>query len=123
MNVEHQQGKRIALGWNPASSSQEEGGALDSCTGRALSARSNQSHEDNHLIVSHHHLLSRHHLRQTHADMEFRDSFIRLKEKVKYRLGGSKPKQNKADAGVGGETVDSTGSRTASATAKLLLRG
>jgi len=41
--------------------------------------------------------------------MEFRDSFSRLKKKVKHRLTGSKP--NKTGSGVVGETVDSTGSR------------
>jgi hypothetical protein len=41
--------------------------------------------------------------------MEFRDSFSRLKKKVKRRLG-SKPKPNKTRADVSGERVDSTGS-------------
>jgi len=76
--------------------------------------------------------------------MEFRDRFSRLKEKVKHRLTGNKPKPDKPRADADGEGVDSTGSpephvsgepgaatdetksnwkSTASATAKLLLRG
>jgi len=43
--------------------------------------------------------------------MDFRDSFSRLKKKVKHRLTGRKPKPNKTGADVGGERVDSTGSR------------
>ena len=69
-----------------------------------LSAGLNQSHEDNHL-------LSRHHLHRLNTDMGFRDSFSRLKKKVKHRLTGRKPKPNEARANVGGERVDSTGSR------------
>jgi len=34
-----------------------------------------------------------------------------LKKKVKHRLTGSTPKQNKTGADIGGESVDSTGSR------------
>ena len=41
--------------------------------------------------------------------MEFRDSFSRLKKKVKNRLTGRKPKPNETRADVG-ERVDSTGS-------------
>ena len=40
--------------------------------------------------------------------MEFRDSFYKLKKKVKHHLTGSTPKQNKTGADVGGESVDST---------------
>ena len=69
-----------------------------------LSARLNQSHEDNHL-------LSQRHLRRFNTDMEFRDSFSKLKKKVKHRLTGSKPKSNSTRADVGGENVESTGSR------------
>ena len=43
--------------------------------------------------------------------MGFRDSFSRLKKKVKHRLTGRKPKSNETRANVGGERVDSTGSR------------
>jgi len=46
--------------------------------------------------------------------MEFRDSFSRLKKKVKHRLAGSKPKLNETGADVGGERVESTGSRPGS---------
>ena len=68
-----------------------------------LNARLNQSHEDNYL-------LSRHHLHRPNIDMDFRDSFSRLKKKVKHRLTGRKPKPNETGADVGGERVDSTGS-------------
>jgi len=43
--------------------------------------------------------------------MGFRDSFSKLKKKVKHRLTGRKPKPNETGADVGGERVDSTGSR------------
>ena len=46
--------------------------------------------------------------------MEFRDSFSRLKKRVKHRLGESKPKPNETVADVAGERVDSTGSRPGS---------
>jgi hypothetical protein len=46
--------------------------------------------------------------------MDFRNSISRLKKKVKHRLTGNKPKPNKAGADVGGDTVDSTGSRPGS---------
>ena len=46
--------------------------------------------------------------------MEFRDSFSRLKKKVKHRLTGSKPKPNKTGADIGGESFDPTGSRSES---------
>jgi len=73
------------------------------------SARLNQSHEDNHLLLSHHHLL------RSNTDMEFRDSFSKLKKKVKNRLTGrSAPKPNETGADVGGDRVDSTGSRSGS---------
>ena len=68
------------------------------------SAGLSQSHEDNHL-------LSRHHLHRLNIDMGFRDSFSKLKKKVKHRLTGRKPKPNETGADVGGERVDSTGSR------------
>jgi hypothetical protein len=42
------------------------------------------------------------------------DSFSRLKKKVKHRLTGKKPKPNKAGADVGGDSVDSAGSRPGS---------
>ena len=42
--------------------------------------------------------------------MEFRDSFSRLKKKVKRKLAGSKPKSNKAEADTGGSGLDPTGS-------------
>jgi len=42
--------------------------------------------------------------------MEFRDSFSRLKQKVKHRLTGRKPKPDKTGADIGGGRVDSTGS-------------
>ena len=72
-----------------------------------------QSHEDNRLL-SHYHLLSHHLLYRPSTDREFRDSFSRLKKKVKYRLTGSKPKPNGPGADVGGERVESTGSRLGS---------
>jgi hypothetical protein len=50
----------------------------------------------------------------TYTDMEFRDSFSRLKKKVKYRITGRKPEPNKSGADVGGERVDSAGSRSGS---------
>ena len=65
------------------------------------SAGSNRSDEDNHL-------LAHHHLHRPNIDME---SFSRLKKKVKHRLAGSAPKQKNTGANVGGESVDSTGSR------------
>ena len=68
------------------------------------SAGLNQSHEDNHL-------LSHHHLHRLNTDMGFRDSFSRLKRRVKHRLTGRKPKSNETRANVGGERVDSAGSR------------
>ena len=43
--------------------------------------------------------------------MEFRDSFSRLKKKVKRRLTGREPKPNEPEADVGGERVEVTGSR------------
>jgi hypothetical protein len=46
--------------------------------------------------------------------MEFRDSFSRLKEKNKHRLTGSRPKPDKPGAEVGGDSVDSKGSRPGS---------
>jgi len=46
--------------------------------------------------------------------MEFRNSFSRLKKKVKHRLTGKKPKPNKTGIDAGGESADSTGSRPAS---------
>jgi len=49
-------------------------------------------------------------LHRPNTDMEFRDSFSKLKKKVKHRLTGSKPKPDKTGADVGGERVDSTGS-------------
>jgi len=90
------------------------------------------------------HLLSHHHLHRPNTDMRFRDWFSRLKKKVKHRLTGSKSKPDKPGADAGGEVADSTGPpephvsggpkaaadetksnwvSTASATAKLLLRG
>ena len=69
----------------------------------APSAGLNQSHEGNHLL-SHHHL-------HRNTDMEFRDSFSRLKKKVKHRLTGNKPKLSETGTDVGGERVDSTSSR------------
>ena len=49
---------------------------------------------------------------RSNTDMEFRDSFSRLKKKVKRRLTGSK--QNKTGSDVCGETVESTGPRAGS---------
>ena len=46
--------------------------------------------------------------------MEFRDSFSKLKKKVKHRLTGNKSKPNKTEADVGEESVDSAGSRPGS---------
>ena len=46
--------------------------------------------------------------------MGFRDWFFRLKEKVKHRLTGSKSKPSETGANIGGERVDSTGSRPGS---------
>jgi len=43
--------------------------------------------------------------------MDFRDSFSKLKKKVKHRLTGRKPKPSETGADVGGERVDSRGSR------------
>ena len=86
MSAENLQDKRVALG---------------------LSARSNQSHEDSHL-------LSHYHLHRLNADMEFRNSFSKLKKKVKHRLTRSKPKPNKTGTDAGEESVDSTGSRPGS---------
>jgi len=45
--------------------------------------------------------------------MEFRDSFSRLKKKVKHGLTGKKPKPKKTGANGGGESANSTGSRPA----------
>jgi len=42
--------------------------------------------------------------------MKFRDSFSKLKKKVKHVLAGSKPKPDKTGADIGGGRVDSTGS-------------
>ena len=70
------------------------------------SARPNQNNEDSDPPS--------HHLHRPNADMEFRDSFSRLKKKVKHRLTGNKPKPNKTGADVGGQRVDSTGSRPGS---------
>ena len=72
----------------------------------ALSAKSSQSHEDSHL--------SHRHLRRPDTDMEFRDSFSRLKKKVKHQLTGSKPKPEKTGADVGGSRLDPTGSHLGS---------
>ena len=69
--------------------------------------RPRQSHEDDHL-------LSHHHLYRSNTNMEFRDSFSRLKKKVKHRLTGSKPKPKKTGADVGEERVDLMGSRPGS---------
>ena len=46
--------------------------------------------------------------------MEFRDSFSKLKKKVKHRLTGSRPKPEKTGADISGERVDSTGSHPGS---------
>ena len=43
--------------------------------------------------------------------MRFRDSFSRLKKKVKHRLTGGGPNPEKTGAGVGGSRLDPTGSR------------
>lgn len=40
--------------------------------------------------------------------MEFRDSFSKLKKKVKHRLTGNKPKPSETGTDVGGERVDSS---------------
>ena len=42
--------------------------------------------------------------------MEFRNSFSKLKKKVKHRLEGSKPKPTKTGVDVGGSKVDPMGS-------------
>jgi len=42
--------------------------------------------------------------------MEFRDSFSKLKKKVKHRLKGSKPKPAQTGVDVGGSKVDPMGS-------------
>jgi len=72
-------------------------------TSYPLSAGLSQSHEDNYL-------LSHHHLHRPNTDMEFRDTFSRLKKKVKYRLTRSKPKPNETGTNAGGERVDPMGS-------------
>jgi len=46
--------------------------------------------------------------------MDFRDSFSRLKKKVKHRLTGKKSKPNKTGIDAGGESAGSTSSRPAS---------
>ena len=43
--------------------------------------------------------------------MEFRDSFSKLKKKVKHRLTGRKHKSDNTGADVGGSRLDPTGSR------------
>ena len=73
----------------------------------ALSAGLNQSQEDNPL-------LSYRHLHRPNTDMEFRDSFARLKKKVKHLLTKRKPKPNKIGTDVSGESVNSTGSHSGS---------
>ena len=40
--------------------------------------------------------------------MEFRNSFSKLKKKVKHRLTGSRPKPNKTGVDVGGSSLDPT---------------
>jgi len=54
--------------------------------------------------------------------MEFRDSFSRLKKKVKHRLTGKKPKPNKTGIDTGGESAGSTSSRPASE-ARIVVGG
>jgi len=46
--------------------------------------------------------------------MEFRNSFSRLKKKVKHKLAGSKSKSTKAGADTGGSGLDPTGSHPGS---------
>ena len=51
------------------------------------------------------------------------NSFSKLKKKFKHRLTRKKPEPNEAGVDIDGGRVDSMGSHTASAAAKLLLRG
>ena len=54
--------------------------------------------------------------------MDFRDSFSRLKKKVKHKLTGKKPKPKKAEIDAGGESAGSTSSRPASE-ARIIVGG
>ena len=46
--------------------------------------------------------------------MDFRDSFSRLKKKVKHRMTARKPKPSKTGADIGGERVNMAGLRPGS---------
>ena len=50
------------------------------------------------------------HLRRSDTDMDIRDSFSRLKKKLKHPLTGKKRKRDRAGADAGGERVDPAGS-------------
>ena len=120
------------VGWVPASNSEAGGRSLEGehrqgDSGRlgselpvVLSAGSDaQSHEASYL-------LSHHHLRRPSIAMSLRDSFSRLKKKLKHPLTGRKPKSDNTPAGTSNAATDehkSNWKSTAFVSAILLLRG